>query len=114
MMETKELIATLREISQNYEEFGKTMSRVVDAVKPLKTLIGEPKIYAKDSRLMAAGIALIALPDPFIVTDVVGSGLVAAELIRRKTKKTTIMDVYKEFRKMTAKLENITEDLTRY
>ncbi|MDH5390570.1 MAG: hypothetical protein OEX10_05400 [Candidatus Bathyarchaeota archaeon] len=109
--ELKELVATFRELSLSHEEFGKALSGVVDIAKPLKRLLGDPnaEAKAKGSRLIAAGMALIAFPDPTI-SDLIGAALIAAGLIR--TGQITVADVYREFQGGFRKVENITQELT--
>lgn len=109
--ELKGLAATFRELNLSYEEFGKALSGVVDIVRPLKRLIVDQEGKAKGSRLIAAGIVLIAFPDPTI-SDIVGTGLVAAGLIQNKMRQTTVADVYKEFRKVIGRVDEITQELT--
>lgn len=99
--EVKELIATFRELRMsrmNYGRFGNVSKEVVEETKRVKRLIGNPNEEdgAKGSKLVAAGIALIAFPDPTI-SDLIGAGLVAAGLIQKRMKRTTVVDVYKEF-----------------
>jgi len=108
--ELKELVATFRELSLSYEEFGSVSSGVVDKVRPLKHLIGEPNVKAKGSWLIKAGMALIAFPDP-TVSDFIGAALVAAGLIKNKMKQITAVDVYRKFREVIGKLEDITQEL---
>jgi len=108
--ELKGLAATFRELNLSYEEFGKALSGVVDIVRPLKRLIVDQEGKAKGSRLIAAGIVLIAFPDPTI--SIVGTGLVAAGLIQNKMRQTTVADVYKEFRKVIGRVDEITQELT--
>jgi hypothetical protein len=109
-MELKELALSLRELSQSYEEFGKMLSGVVDTVKPLKRLIGDPEGKSNGSQFITAGIALIAFPVP-IITDVPGATLIVAGLIQNRVRQTTAMDVYKELQQVTGKLENISKEL---
>ncbi|MEM2915303.1 MAG: hypothetical protein QXH91_07895, partial [Candidatus Bathyarchaeia archaeon] len=80
----KEFLKVLREISQNYKEFGKASAQITNTVKPLKHLIGDSygETNTNGSRLIAAGIALIAFPDPTI-SDLVGAALVAAGLMKK-------------------------------
>lgn len=110
MMESRELAASIRELSGNYEEFGRTLSGVIDTVKSLKCLIGNPEGKANGSRLITAGAALIAFPVP-IITDVPGAALIVAGLTQNKVRQTTVVDVCEEFRKVTGNLDKITKEL---
>jgi len=109
--QSKELANALRELALNYKEVSKTLSGVADATKPLTGLIGEPGEKAKGSRLIAAGIALIAFPDPTI-SDLVGATLVAAGIVRNRMRQTTVVDVCREFLKVTNDLGKLREELT--
>jgi len=110
--EAKELANTLRKRTLSYKDVGNVVNGTVEIVKPLKRLIGENSVEAKakDSRLITAGIALIAFPDPTI-TDVVGAGLVAAGLIKSRMRQTTAADVCEELRKVTRKIENLKKEI---
>lgn len=107
--ELKDLVAAFRELSLSHEEFGKVFSGVVDRARPLKRLLGDSnaEAKAKDSRLIAAGMALIAFPDPTI-TDLIGVALIAAGLIRMR--QLTVADVYREFLDVYRKVESITQE----
>jgi len=109
--QSKELANTLRESTMSYKEFSNMLSGVVNTVKPLKRLIGEPNVEAKSSRLIAAGMALIAFPDPTI-TDLIGTTLVAAGLMKNRMQRTTVAYVYREFQKVTMKLKDLRQKLT--
>lgn len=107
--QARELAETLRELTLSYKEFGNALSGVAETAKPLKRLIGEPnaEARARGSRLIAAGVALIAFPDPTI-TDVIGAALVAAGLIKNRMRQATVADVYKEFRKVYKEIQKAT------
>jgi len=108
--QSRELASTLRLLALRYKEVGKTVNEVAHATKPLKKLIGEPNEKAKGSRLIAAGIALIAFPDPTI-SDVVGVTLVAAGVMRNRMKQTTVVDVYKELHRVSSDLGKLGKEL---
>jgi hypothetical protein len=63
-----------------------------------------------DSCLIRAGITLIAFPAP-IISDLVGSAIVAAGLVKRRLKQPTMADVYVEFTDTVKSLERIRQDL---
>jgi len=110
--ELRELAATIRELSRSYEEFGNVLSGVVDTLRPLKRIIGDPNVEAKaeGSRMIAAGIALIAFPDPTI-TDLIGVGLVAAGLLENKMRQITVVDTYREFQEVIGRVGDISREL---
>jgi len=109
--ELKDLVAMLRELSASYEEMGNAMRGVVNETRFLKRSIGEPDPRAQHSWLIAAGMALIAFPDPTI-TDFIGAILVAAGLIKNRMRQITVVDVRREFQEAIEKVENITRELT--
>jgi len=88
------------------------LNETVGTVKPLKSLIGEPDVETgvKGSRLIAAGIALIAFPDPTI-TDLAGVTMVTAGLIKNKMTQTTAADGYREFRDAIERIRSISQEL---
>ena len=112
MERTKERIKILRKMGQNYREFGKTASQVRDSIKPLRGLIGSPtgEGKAKGSKLIAAGVALLAFPDPTI-SDLIGSSLIVAGVVRNRMQPSTMADVYREIRKTNFKLNSLKREL---
>jgi len=110
--QSKELVTTIRELSQTYEESRRVLSGIVDTVKPLKSLIGDLDLEerARGSRLIEAGIALIAFPDPTI-TDIAGIALVAAGLARNRIRPVTAADAYREFREAIERIIDAAQEL---
>jgi len=113
--ELKKLVVTLRERSASYEEMNNEMKKVVNEAKSLKSLIGEPDAETQRSRLISAGIALIALPEPTI-TDIAGTILIAAGLIKdriikNRMKQLSIVDVYRTFQGTIKELNDIRQEL---
>jgi len=111
MMKERELVATLRSLNSAYREFGDAVNRIGDAAKDLEPLVGKSEGKVASSRLISIGVALIALPDPFIIMDVAGSALVAVGLLRKKMKHATVLDAAKEAQKLINELENATHEL---
>jgi len=112
-MEHKEIASLVRELSISCKEFSSTLNGTVSAVKPLKNLIGEPGPESDNmsSRLIAAGIALIAFPDPTI-TDIIGTSMVVAGLAKSKMKQATMADADRTFRDAMKNLEKMTREIT--
>jgi len=75
-----------------------------------KELSATQKLWRKGNHsfLIKAGLALIAFPDPTI-TDILGSALVAAGILRFKIKRSTlhVEDVYKTFPQVIKELTTI-------
>ncbi|MEM2936147.1 MAG: hypothetical protein QW231_03105 [Candidatus Bathyarchaeia archaeon] len=108
--ELKNLVVALRELSASYKEMGDAMKGVVNETKFLKRLIGETNPENQRSWLIAAGIALIAFPDPTI-TDLIGTIMVVAGLIKNRMKQLSILDVYKAFQGTIKEINEITQEL---
>jgi len=108
--ELKETIAALRELRTSRKEFGRALKEVSGEAKRLKHLIGDPDGKDQGSKLIAAGIALIAFPDPTI-TDLIGGAIVAAGLIKNRMKQATVVDVYKEFHEAFKKIEKTRREI---
>jgi len=98
-------------LSNTYGEFSDAVNRTNDVVRDLKPLIGKSEGKDASSRLVSTGVALIALPDPFIVTDITGSALVAVGLLRKKMKHPTVSDAVKEAQKLIKKFDYATQEL---
>ena len=111
MMKERELIAALKSLNNTYGEFSDAVNRTNDVVRDLKPLIGKSEGKVASSRLISTGVALIALPDPFIVTDITGSALVAVGLLRKKMKRPTVSDAVKEAQKLIKKFDYATQEL---
>ena len=106
MTDTKELLEIVKQRRCNYELVRRQLEDMGNTAKPLKKMIGSPDTEkSTDKRLISVGAALIALPDPFVFTDALGTGLVVAGLMYRKMRKPAVVDVYKEMRRITAELK---------
>jgi hypothetical protein len=111
MMKERELIATPKNLNNTYREFSDAVNRTNGIVRDLKTLIGKSEGTVASSRLISIGVALIALPDPFIVTGITGSALVAVGLLRKKMKHPTVSDSVKEAQKLIKKFDYAAQEL---
>ncbi len=91
----KRLAVVLQELGLSYSE---TLEVIQEASKgthhALKLWRGDKK-----SRLIKLGITLIAFPEPTPISEMIGGTLVAAGLIQKKIKDSTlhVEDVYKTF-----------------
>jgi len=108
LKEARELALTFRELSSSYKVFGKALKGNVEVADSLKRLIGSNEVGDRESRLISTGTALIALPVP--MTEVVGAGLIAAGLLKRRGQ-TTISDFYRGFRRLTRELEDLIDEI---
>jgi len=111
MMKERELIAALEILNNTYGEFSDAVNGTNDVVRDLKPLIGRSEGKVAGSRLISTGVAIIALPDPFIVTDITGSALIVVGLIRKKMKHPTVSDSVKEAQKLIKKFDYATQEL---
>lgn len=107
--EIESVVVMLRELGLSYKETANVMSEVVRELKLSKPLWKRNN----GSTLVKVGLTLIAVPDPFIVTDVVGAALVTAGVIQTKVRnsKLHIEDVYKTFPKIVKELEALRGNL---
>ncbi|PDM26021.1 hypothetical protein CP083_06040 [Candidatus Bathyarchaeota archaeon B24-2] len=108
LKEARELALTFRELSSSYKVFGKALKGNIEVADSLKRLIGSSGMRDSGSKLISTGMALIALPVP--MTEVVGAGLIAAGLLKRRSQ-TTISDFYREFRRLTRELEDLIDEI---
>jgi hypothetical protein len=109
----KEIAASIKEQSVSYQEFGKITRQCSYETNRLKPLIGKPaEAKPRDPWLIKAGIALIAFPDP-TVSDLVGCMMIAAGLLKSRTKKYTAVNTCIEFKETMKTLQKLTLDLER-
>ena len=102
--EAKNIVDTVKELSQSYKE-------TVDSVKGSATELQIAKsLWRKhnQSKLVKLGLVLIAFPDPTI-SDIVGGFLVSVGLLQAKIRHSTlhIEDVYKTFPEVIKELHSI-------
>jgi hypothetical protein len=100
--EVKVLIGVANELGESYADMAQAIGGTARSAKCAKQLWRN----GKRSHLIKVGLALIAFPDP-IVSDVVGSGLVAAGLIQEGIRRHTLHvdDVYKTFQNTMKKIQ---------
>ena len=95
-------VATIKELSECAKETHDLMKGFTQEVKLTKDLWKEHN----KSWLIKAGIILLAFPEPFI-SDIVGSGLIAAGLLKAKMQSSTLYmeDVGKTFARVFKSVE---------
>jgi hypothetical protein len=105
--EIESFAVMLQELGLSYKETAEVMSGLSRELKLTK------RLWKKNngSKLVKVGLTLIALPEPFIVTDVVGAALVTAGLLQARIKNSRlhIEDVYRTFPKIVNELEALRE-----
>jgi hypothetical protein len=107
--EIESFAVMLRELGLSYRETAEVMRELTRELKLSKHLWKRNNGF----KLVKVGLTLIALPEPFIVTDVVGAALVTAGVIQARVKNSRlhIEDVYKTFPKVVRELEALRENL---
>ncbi|MEM2560323.1 MAG: hypothetical protein QXD53_06010 [Candidatus Bathyarchaeia archaeon] len=112
-MNTKEAAKTVRELKlfgQTINEAATALKNVIQVTKSIKRLAGSPSGSNLSSKLITAGMACIAFPDPTI-SDVIGTALVATGVALKKKSGPTIIDIFKENRKIMASIKKIYQEL---
>ena len=89
------LSAHLQRRAANCLAVCKNVEDAATIVKSLKRYMGKEEYRSDSSKLIALGIALIAFPEP-IISDTLGTALIAVGLLKRKMRKISIRDVYEE------------------
>jgi hypothetical protein len=108
--EIESVAVMLQELGFSHKETAEVLSGLSRELKLTK------RLWRKNngSKLVKVGLTLIALPEPFIVTDMVGAALVTAGLLQARVKNSRlyIEDVCKTFPKVVRELEALRENLT--
>jgi len=93
-------------------EVCKDLEEAATAVQGLKRYLGNEDDKRSDSRLLTLGVALIAFPEP-IISDILGAAFLAVGLLKKKTKKIGVRDVYEEMGQALHYIKDIEEHLQR-
>ena len=105
------LSAHLQKRVATYLELCKNLREAAITAKNLKQYIEEKEgDENSSSKLIKLGIALIALPEP-ILSDALGTALIAAGLLKRKARKIGVRDVYREMYKAANRIKEAAEYL---
>lgn len=110
--EAKAYSEILRQVSEDFQDAGSdavaAMKGVARKASDLKKLWREKN----QSRLVKIGVALILFPDPTI-SDLVGTGLVAAGLLHDRIKNSGLFleDVYKTYPRLFKELQAVRQSL---
>lgn len=104
-------------LSRDLRTFGKTIKGSIKTIEDtthtidhIKRLAGRSKSGDVSSKLITAGMACLLFPEP-VFSDIIGSMLIATGMVVRNRKGPTIMDVFKETRKMMTDLRKINMEL---
>ncbi|MGB9713501.1 MAG: hypothetical protein ACPLZC_00825 [Candidatus Bathyarchaeales archaeon] len=92
--ELKTMVNVVNELNESYTDFIQTMKGTVRETRMTKKLWHS----GNNSLLIKLGVALVVFPEP-IISDVVGTFLIAAGTVQQGIKRHTIYvdDVYKTF-----------------
>ncbi|MEM2859758.1 MAG: hypothetical protein QXR40_03600 [Candidatus Bathyarchaeia archaeon] len=107
LKEIEDFSKDLKIISQTFNEVANTTKGTADTIKPIKNLVG---IRRSGSKLITAGITCIALPEP-ILSDILGLTLVAAGIVISGKREATVIDVFRETKRLMRDLQRINSDL---
>jgi hypothetical protein len=103
------LASILHELGLSYRETATLVNEVT------RELQFSRRLWKRNnsSALVKLGLTLIAIPDPFVVTDVAGAALVVASMIQTKVKNSGlhVEDVCKMFPKLLRELDALKQDV---
>jgi len=92
------------------EESAKIMDDATLAIKLIKRLAGSPKSGDLSTKLITAGMACVVFPEPFI-SDIFGSTLIATGMLLRSRRGPTMVDIFREIKRIMTDLERISVKL---
>jgi hypothetical protein len=79
-LKTDHIVTAAKELGGSYSESAELLSGMNEAVKEYNELYDHGYGGAGNS-MISFGIALVMFPEPFMVSDVIGGGIVAAGLL---------------------------------
>jgi hypothetical protein len=107
--EAREIIKDIRVIGQTYREVFNAMNNVSNVIKPVKRLFSDEKSRL-GSKLITAGVALVVFPEP-IVSDIMGTTLIAAGTLISRIREPNVMDIYRELRRINRGLGSFNREI---
>lgn len=111
-MDVKEIKSYVKAVNELGESYRETLGAVKETTREIN---GLRKLLKKEnnSQCISLGLTLIALPDPFIVTDLAGTALLAFGLIQHKIKMSGLYleDIRETFPKLLKELQEIRSSL---
>ena len=111
------VIPCARELNLSRKELASVLNETVKEARYAGHLWGKPTgTEERHSRLIKLGLALIAFPEPTIISDAVGTILVFAGLVQKKIKRSPMkaVDVYNTFQDATKEIQKIRQELTEH
>ncbi len=102
-------IKLAKNITKEYKELYNTVGTVKDTITSKEVKKNCQKILNKSkksigNKIISAGIALIAFPDPTI-SDIIGSALILSGQYLKRKSPIGIEDVYKQFNRISSELK---------
>lgn len=107
----KNIATVIEELTECY---GETLNALKHTIKGMSSAENLWK-QRKTSRLIKYGLTLVAIPDPFIVTDVAGACMVSVGLIQTKIRNSSlhVEDIYTTFQNVIKDMLEIKAAFTR-
>jgi hypothetical protein len=108
IQEVKAAIKSFSELSDSYMDFKNLMSVTAEEAAATQKLWRE----GNKSKLMSIGMAVFLFPEPTPISEIVGTGIMAAGLIQKSIKNRAIYveDIPKTFLKTCKELRNVKYD----
>lgn len=100
----------LRTFSRTLMESAKTINNTTSVIKSVKRLAGGSRSSNISSKLITAGMACIVFPEP-IISDILGSMLIATGMLLKSRREPTIVDVFRETRRIMVNLKRVNMEL---
>ena len=116
-MEVNDLEPTIqatKELGQAYSDTAGLISEYADDLKAVDQLY-DHGFSGTGNSMIKFGIALIMVPEPFMVSDLIGGGIVAAGLLYNKLSPPPIFvdDIFEAIESQVKALHECGESLTR-
>ncbi len=108
----RDVAEAARELGESYQETACLLSGYAEGVQEANGLSG-PGNRGTGAALVSFGVALIALPEPTLISDVIGCGIVGAGLAYQRLvpPPLSVADVYASIESQMASLGSSGKDL---
>jgi len=107
--EAKKLAEDLKDINGTFKSVAGAINNVIGTARSVKRLI-DSKNSNLGSKLVTAGLACVAFPEP-IFSDILGWSLVVAGAIINRSKRPTVFDIFREVERIESDLKRFNRDL---
>lgn len=88
--EAKRVLKIIQEITKDWEENSRILQNYFRDFKQVERALGRTKKPSKQSNLIKLGLTFLAFPIPIIVDDALGCSLLAAGLIQKRLRNSTL------------------------